>query len=478
MRLPIPPPAPDTILARIDPGMLQTLLSAPRSPLCDGQYLHWDELRDRTPPAGLTHELWWLNIKLARTALAQVLPLADRGGEAFQFAMPEPMFRALHFIDRDAAGQILMDAPVASPQSEAKLGDRYLVSSMIEESITSSQLEGASTTRRVAEGMLRAGRRPQTPSERMIFNNYQAMQHIRAIGQEPLSPALILQLHQRLTVGTLDDPANVGRLRQTDDVHVVDPRGVGKHDGKLLHIPPAAATLSERLQRLCDFANGSGVVGSSAALRIRRPSCEGSETDTPFVHPVVRAILLHFMLGYDHPFADGNGRTARALFYWAMARQGYWLMAYLSISNVLRRAPGQYARAYLHTETDANDTTYFLLHQLDVIRRAIDALHGYLREKTQEARSTERLLVGAQLRNLCNHRQIALLSHALKHADALYTVESHRASHAVAYATARADLLQLAALGLLQQQSQGKRFVFLVPGDLSQRMNRLPAAET
>jgi len=466
MRLPILPPAPENILAQVNPGMLQTLLSAPRSPLCDGHYLHWDELRHRTPPAGLSHELWWLNIKLARTALAQVLPLADRNGKAFQFAMPEPALRALHFIDRDAAGQILMDAPVASPQDR----DRYLVSSLIEESITSSQLEGASTTRRVAEDMLRAGRRPRTPSERMIFNNYQAMQHIRAIGQEPLSPqggrrfrkvaepptapltpALILQLHQRLTAGTLDDPADVGRWRLTDDVHVVDPR-----DGKLLHIPPAAATLPERMQRLCDFANGS-------------------EADTPYVHPVVRAILLHFMLGYDHPFADGNGRTARALFYWAMARQGYWLMAYLSISNILRRAPGQYARAYLHTETDSNDTTYFLLHQLDVIRQAIDALHGYLKEKTQEARSTERLLEDAQLRSLCNHRQIALLSHALKHADALYTVESHRASHAVAYATARADLLQLAQLGVLQKAGQGKRFVFTVPADLHTRLSKLQA---
>ncbi len=450
MRLPLPPPAPENILAQVDPGMLLTLLSAPSSPLCDGQYLHWDELRHRSPPAELTHELWWLGIKWARTALAQVLPLADRDGGAFQFAIPEPALRALHVIDRDAAGQILMDAPVASPQDR----DRYLVSSLIEESITSSQLEGASTTRRVAEDMLRAGRRPQTPSERMIFNNYQAMQHIRGIAQEPLTPALILQLHQRLTAGTLEDPADVGRLRQSDDVHVVDPR-----DGKLLHIPPAAISLPERMQRLCDFANGS-------------------ETDTPYVHPVVRAILLHFMLGYDHPFADGNGRTARALFYWAMARQGYWLMAYLSISNVLRRAPGQYARAYLHTESDGNDTTYFLLHQLDVIRQAIDALHGYLKEKTRETRATERLLEGAPSRGQFNHRQIALLSHALKHADARYTVESHRASHAVAYATARADLLQLAQLGLLQQQSQGKRFVFLVPGDLTERMNRLPVAGT
>lgn len=450
MKLPHPPPAPEKTLAQVDPGMLLTLLSAPRSPLCDGQYLHWDELRHRPPPADLTHELWWLGIKLARGALFQPLSLTDRDGRPFQFAMPEPALRALHVIDRDAAGQILMDAPVASQQDR----DRYLVSSLIEEAITSSQLEGASTTRRVAEDMLRAGRRPQTPSERMIFNNYQAMQHIRALGPTPLTPALILELHQKLAVGTLDDPADVGRWRLTDDIHIVDPR-----DGKLLHIPPAASTLPERMQRLCDFANGS-------------------EADTPYVHPVVRAILLHFMLGYDHPFVDGNGRTARALFYWAMARQGYWLMAYLSISNVLRRAPGQYARAYLHTETDGNDTTYFLLHQLDVILQAIDTLHGYLKEKTRETRATERLLEGAPARSQFNHRQIALLSHALKHTDARYSVESHRASHVVAYATARSDLLQLAELGLLLQQSQGKRFIFLVPGDLSERMNRLSAAAT
>lgn len=30
-----------------------------------------------------------------------------------------------------------------------------------------------------------------------------------------------------------------------------------------------------------------------------------------FMHP----ILVHFMVSYLHPFVDGNGRTARALFY-------------------------------------------------------------------------------------------------------------------------------------------------------------------
>ena len=442
MNLPHSPPPLEKLLLSPSPEAIAALLTQPQPALPEGRYLHWDELRHRTPPAGVNHEQWWWGIKMARLAQSQMLPLKDKAGSPFQYAMPAPVVQALHIIDRDAAGQILMDSPVANPEDR----DRYLVSSLIEESITSSQLEGASTTRRVAEDMLRAGRRPRNLSEHMIFNNYQAMRHIRAIRNEPLTPALVLELHRMLAADTLDDPQDAGRLRRNDDIHVVDPR-----DGRLLHIPPAASQLPERLETLCAFANGK-------------------EEDVPYVHPVLRAILLHFMLGYDHPFVDGNGRTARALFYWAMARQGYWLVEYLSISSVLRRAPGQYARAYLHTETDTGDTTYFLLHQLDAIRQAVDALKAYLAEKSRQMRATEKRLESADLRGHFNHRQLALLGHALKHADAIYTVESHRASHDIAYATARGDLLRLADLGLLHAHRQGKRFVFAVPEELDARL--------
>jgi Fic family protein len=444
MKLPLAPPPLEKLFESPAPEAFSILLEQPQPGLPEGRYLHWDELRHRKPPQGISHEQWWWATKMARLGQAQVLPLKDKNGQAFIYAMPAPVIQALHFIDRDASGQILMDGPVASLQDR----DRYLVSSLIEEAITSSQLEGASTTRGVAEDMLRAGRRPRTPSERMIFNNHQAMQHIRAIKDEVLTPTAILELHRMLTLDTLDDPTDAGRLRQTDDIHVVDPR-----DGQVLHIPPAAALLPARLEMLCAFTNGT-------------------ENDVPYIHPVVRAILLHFMLGYDHPFVDGNGRTARALFYWAVARQGYWLMEYLSISNILRQAPGQYARAYLHTETDAGDTTYFLLHQLDVIHQAIDALKAYLAEKSHELRATEKWLRSVELRARCNHRQIALLGHALKHGDALYTVESHRASHAVAYATARSDLLALVDMDLLHEAKQGNRWVFTVPDDLHGRLKR------
>src|SRR5207302_11428896 len=132
------------------------------------------------------------------------------------------------------------------------------------------------------------------------------------------------------------------QLPEEDRVAVFDNRGA------LLHQPPPAEQLPKRLVTMCRFANSE--LGGAG-----------------FVHPVIRAILLHFWLGYDHPFEDGNGRTARALFYWYMRTHGYWLVEYLSISRILQNAPAKYTRAFLLTETDERDATYFIVYQLEVL---------------------------------------------------------------------------------------------------------------
>ena len=445
MKLPENAPDLSQIFEHVRPENFQ-LIAQNATPLPNGRYLHWNELRFREPPAGMSHEMWWATVSLGRLPLMQQLPLLDKRGQPFRFATPSPVLIDLHHIDRDAAGQI--HTPAGVPIQEDP--NRYLLSSLIEEAITSSQLEGAATTRKVAAAMLREGRRPRDQGETMIFNNYRAMEHLRSIKREPLTTELILELHRKLTEGTLDDPADAGRFRQTDDVQVVDRR-----DQIILHQPPVHTELPERLERLCAFANAD-------------------ERSLPFVHPVLRAVLLHFMIGYDHPFADGNGRTARALYYWSMARSGYWLMEYTSISHILRRAPAKYMRAYLYTETDQNDTTYFLLHQLSTIRRAIDALHEYLARKTNEQKETERLLSSSpKLRTRFNHRQVALITHALKNQGEGYRVDAHQRSHNVVYQTARNDLLDLEALGLMERQKQGNAYVFFAPADLRERLAKL-----
>ena len=395
---------------------------------------------------------WWTAVTFSRMSLFQNLqPLLDKTDKPFVFATPSPVAIDLHHIDRDAAGHVRANAGVPLREDS----QRYLIRSLIEEAITSSQLEGASTTRKVAATMLRSGRKPRDLSEKMIFNNYRAMEHLRSLCEVRLTPEHVLELHRMLTEDTLDDPLDAGRYRIRDDVHVVDTR-----DNTTLHSPPTHAELPKRMQRLCDFANAD-------------------EASLPFVHPVLRAILLHFMIGYDHPFADSNGRMARALFYWSMAKSGYRLMQYTSISHILRKAPTKTMRAYLHTETDKNDTTYFLLQQLQTIRQATDALHEYVARKTREQKETEFMLASSpNLRGRFNHRQTTLLNHALRNAREAYRIDAHRRSNGVVYQTARHDLLELEALGLLEKTKQGNAYVFYAPSDLRDRLDVLAKSGT
>jgi Fic family protein len=278
----------------------------------------------------------------------------------------------------------------------------------------------------------------------MIANNYQAMSFVRSLVGKPITPDRIFELHRIVTRDTLAEPDSAGRLRRLDEPIVVT-----DETGTTIHVPPPAKLLPKRLARMCEFANEK----------------EGA----PFFHPLLRAITLHFWLGYDHPFVDGNGRTARAVFYWSMLNSGYWLTEFISVSRILRSAPAKYPRSFIYTESDENDLTYFLLYQLSVLNRAISELYGHLRKKSAELRATERLL---KRHESLNHRQLALLTHALKHPDFAYTIRSHQRSHGVVYQTARSDLLDLASRLLLEKRKRGATLVFVPARDLHSRIQR------
>lgn len=435
-----PPPDLQRLLARDD---ISAAFSDPRyvevARRCEEPYRHWNKVRFLARGAALDPGILWAIVKLGRVPRYRDLPLQDATGRRLRVIVPDSVQRELMLCDQQLAGQLLFDD---SSELTREQRDRFIISALMEEAIASSKLEGASTTVQVAKEMLRRKRAPRDRSERMIVNNYRAISFIRDQRNTPLSTDFLLEVQRILTEGTLHSEDESGRLRRADERVVVEDAF-----GEILHEPPPAGELPGRLKRICEFANDT--------------------SNAPFIHPIVRAVALHFQIAYDHPFCDGNGRTARAIFYWSMLRAGYWMFEFLPISRLIYAGPGKYGRAFLCTETDDFDLTYFLDYHTRIIARARQQLREYLARKRHEQTAAREMFGQDNL----NTRQRSLLIKAIDRPDAVFTIEQHQHGQQISYYTARADLLGLEELGYFQRRRVGRRFEF-TPADRLKELAR------
>ena len=426
MKLPMSAPDVDELLHRLQDDSVDRLVALIKTPIDDHDYLHWNELRYKTPPEGLSTEEWWVALKLHRRPQARRVPLRDKQGRHFHVVLTDRILKASEEVARRAGGSTL------GPHGAVSTADRsqYLIRSLTEEAIRSSQLEGATTSRRVALEMIESERTPRSKSEQMIFNNYVAMMTVKDRLEGSIEPEQVLELHRIVVADTLDDPAEAGRLETPDH-----PRVKVWDEDLIVHEPPPATELPERLEDLCRFANGE-------------------DADETYLPPVVRAIIIHFMFGYDHYFVDGNGRMARAMFYWSLLRNNYWLSEYVSISKILRGAPSRYSRSYLYTEDDDSDLTYFVHYQLDVLLRALDDLDEYLAAKAREDQLLRRALQDPVL----NDRQARALESLAHEEELSFSAVEYANRFRVTAQTARNDLRALTARGLLAQFRSGHAY--------------------
>lgn len=315
------------------------------------EYYYWDKVKYQRIPNGISVEDVWRLIKLRRSNTPYRITF---GRYKFYWNLNSKLQHILHFLDMNIGGTL--ESPANISKSDK---NRYLLSSIMEEAIASSQIEGAVTTRKHAKDMLRKNIKPKNTSEQMIYNNYVTIQKILEIKSEPLNMENLLNVHRLLTTNTLSNINEEGFLRESDDINIIDTA-----NGNIVHKPPKTSELKDLLSDLFKFFN----------------------EDDPklFIHPIVKACIIHFMIGFIHPFADGNGRTSRALFYWYLLKKQYWLTEYLSISRLILRSKAQYAKAFQYTEIDDNDLTYFIAYNLRIMRLAFEELREYIRRKNEE----------------------------------------------------------------------------------------------
>lgn len=415
-----------------------------------GGYRPWRKLHRIARERQVDPSDLWAAVKLQRLAGRREIGVPQGNGKPFSVTLGPDLLEPLHRVDRATGGggpaSLADDRGLISDESHRT---RLRIRTLMDEAAESSLIEGAATTRKDAVELLRTARPPKSKGELMVVNNYVAMQSIKASLHRNLSIDMLWELQTTLTSGTLAHPDEAGRFRRPEErIRVEDER-----TQEVIYVPPPAEGLRERMQRICDFANRE-------------------HTGSEFLHPIVKASILHFLIGYEHPFVDGNGRTARGVFYWHALRHGYGIFEYIPISERIRKGFARYPQAYVDTELDDGDLTYFILYKLDIIESALDDLANHLRREEERIVQSERLL---KLSKDLNLRQRLLLEHALRHPLTSYTVKSHMNSNGITANTARADLMDLARRKLMLKTAHGKELIYMIAPGLAERLARKQA---
>ena len=384
----------------------------------NADYEYWEKAKYEKLPEGFTPQMLWTYVKASR--LRSTIPVWSKYG--INLCVTSQMQRLCHEFDMKFGS--FWEVEGDSQSAEKKY---YLSSSLMEEAIYSSKMEGASTTRIVAKDMLRKKKSPQNKSQQMIVNNYNTIQYIVEHKEQPLTEELLLTIHRLMTEKTLDNPEDAGRFRTNDKVVVAD-----MVEGDIIYTPPSFQEIPEFVESLCIFFN--------------------NDNPRTFIHPIIRGIIVHFMLAFMHPFVDGNGRTARALFYWYMLKEGYKLTEYMSISRVIAKSKTNYEKAFRYVENDGNDMGYFVAYNLGALEKSFQQLRDYIQRKQREKRAASSFMMAGNI----NQRQALILQRLKEEPDTIFTVKDVQEQFSVSSMTARKDLSDLVQQGYLTEIALNK----------------------
>ncbi len=402
----------NALLKGIDPNIMPVVDKV------NADYEYWDKAKYKKLPEGFTPQMLWANVKASR--LRSMIPVWNK--YSINLCVTSQMQRLCHEFDMKFGSFWEVEGDTQS--SEKKY---YLSSSLMEEAIYSSKMEGASTTRIVAKDMLRKKKSPQNKSQQMIVNNYNTIQYIVEHKDEPLTEELLLTIHRLMTEKTLDNPEDAGRFRTNDKVVVAD-----MVEGDIIYTPPSFQEIPEFVESLCDFFN--------------------NDNPGTFIHPIIRGIIVHFMLAFMHPFIDGNGRTARALFYWYMLKEGYKLTEYISISRVIAKSKSNYEKAFRYVENDGNDMGYFVAYNLGALEISFQQLRDYIQRKQREKSAASSFMMAGNI----NQRQALVLQQLKEEPGTIFTVKDVQEQFSVSSMTARKDLSDLVKQGYMTEIALNK----------------------
>jgi Fic family protein len=166
----------------------------------------------------------------------------------------------------------------------------------------------------------------------------------------PLSVELIKEMHRRIVTDCDEDHCPPGQLRTGD--HQVT-FGLPRHRGAM--------------------------AGKECADLLERLTAEWATTYSSH-DPLIRALALHYHFAAMHPFADGNGRTARAMEALALQRTGLKDSLFIAMSNYYYDEKHSYLKSLAEVRARNHDLTPFLLFGLRGIALQIERLSALIKK--------------------------------------------------------------------------------------------------
>ncbi len=299
--------------------------------------------------------------------------------------------------------------------------NEFLSNSSIEEALTSAIYEGANTTRSKAKEFIALGKKPKNKAEWMVVNNYLAMKWIKDNYLLPVTKEVILKIHEIVTKNTLDgdDEKFCGKFR--DDVVFV-----GNHQG-------------------IDHNLISYSLDQAIQLTTNNPR---------YLHGIIQGILLHYFIAYIHPFFDGNGRSARSLFYFIGFKNNLNYLELISISAHLKEHGKRYEKSFDLVKEHELDISYFIDFCLDSLIFAL----GKIEEKINYLIKISNLKDSLAL----SPNQTALLQKMALNKYKGISIEEYGLSINKSREVSRKNLKDLVRKGLLREEKIGKRYIYYV----------------
>jgi Fic family protein len=384
-------------------------------------YLALDEIKHRLENEQLRHDWASIRARILTNRKTGAIPLfLESIDKKFWFFPADCILRKAHEIEK--IGQELHDLI-----SHASFQKDFYLDSTIEEAISSAIYEGANSTRAKAQQLIAAKARPKNKDEWMLLNNFEAMQWIKRSSANDVSLELIRNVHEIVTRNTLEaeDLDFAGKFRN-DQVFVHSKTFEVKHEG----IPH------------------DKIIGALTE------AIELTTKNSRYFPAILKGVLLHYFIAYIHPLFDGNGRTARTLFYFKAIKNKLNFVELLSVSAYLKNHGRRYERSFEKVIDHDLDITYFIDFNLDALMKAIEKV----RTKVEFLLKVPNLKLIYKLSDF----QIGLLQKTVLHPFSKTDAEGYASTISRSREIARQELKQLKDLGFMKEAKDGKRFVYMI----------------